>query len=158
MGSRDILVGSVVTVVAFGAYLLGAFQGQRESMAWRQFFASCGRSLSRQGFLWAIAFPLVWLVIFYAQVAHVRLALGRWPTFGEPFNGWALTAHCQTTWYFAGALVASLYPTPLVLIGCLFFPRYRHVSIYSLTYAAAVGFAFGTMLLAPKPFLNWFFD
>jgi hypothetical protein len=158
MGSKDLLIGSVVTVTAFGAYLFGAFQGQRNSIAWRQFFASCARSLSRQGFLWAIAFPVLWLAIFYALVAHVRLALGRWPNFGESFNGWALSAHSQATWYLAGALVASLYPAPLVLFGCLFFPRWRHISIYSLAYAAAMGLAFGAMLLAPSPFLNWFFD
>jgi hypothetical protein len=158
MDSRDVLVGSVVTVVAFSAYLLGAFQGQRSSVAWRHFFASCGCSLSLKGFLWAVAGPLLWLAIFYALVAHVRLALGRWPKFGESFTDWALSGHSQATWYFAGALVAMLYPAPLVAIGCLFFPPYRHVSIYSLTFAAAVGLAFGTMLLAPGPFLNWFFD
>jgi len=158
MGSRDVLIGSVVTVVAFGAYLLGAFQGQRESMAWRQFFTSCTRSLSWKGFLWAVAFPLLWLAIFYTLVAHVRLVLGRWPNFGESFDGWALSSHSRATWYLAGALVASLYPAPLVFIGCLFFPRCRYVSVYSLTYAAAAGLALGTMLLAPNPFLNWFFD
>jgi hypothetical protein len=91
-------------------------------------------------------------------VAHVRLALGRWPNFGESFNSWALAAHSQTMWYLLRALVVSLYPTPLVLMACLFFPRWRHVSIYALTYAAAFGLAFGAMLLAPGPFLNWFFD
>jgi hypothetical protein len=158
MGGKDILFGSIATLVAFGAYFLGAFQGQRNSVAWHQFFASCARSLSRKGFLCVVAFPVSWLVVFYGLVAHVRIALGRWPNFGESFNGWALSAHSQATWYLAAALVVSLYPAPLVLIGCLFFQRFRHVSIYSLTYATAVGLAFGAMLLAPGPFLNWFFD
>lgn len=129
MGSRDILIGSVVTVVAFGTYLLGAFQGQRNSIAWRHFFASCTRSLSWKGFLWAVAGPLLWLAIFYALVAHVRLALGRWPTFGESFTGWALTGHSKATWYLAAALVVSLYPAPLLLIGCSFstLPAYIHL-------------------------------
>jgi len=158
MGSRDIWIGSVVTVVAFGAYFVGAFQGQRNSNAWRQFFASCARSLSRQGFLWAIAFPVLWLAIYYGLVVHVRISLGRWPHFGETFTSWALSTHSRTTWSLARVLMASLYPAPLVLIGCLFFLRCWHVSLYVLTYAAAVGLAFGAMLLAPNPFLNWFFD
>jgi hypothetical protein len=158
MSGRDLLIGSVVTVVLFGTYLLGGFQEQRSGKVWRNFFASCVNPLSRQGFLWAIAVPMLWLTIFYAQVIHVWFALGRWPAFGEDFTDWALTAHSETTWHFAGALLLSVYAVPLVAVGCLFFPRYRHVSVYSLTFAAAVGLAFGAMQLAPGPFLNLFFD
>ena len=132
--------------------------GQGASGWWRAFFASCTRSLSWRGFFYSIALPLSWLGMFYALVVHLRLSLGRWPTFGESFECWRLSAHSQATWQFAGALVASLYLVPLVLVGCLFFPRWRHLSIYSLTYSAAVGLSFGAMLLAPDPVLNWFFD
>jgi len=46
----------------------------------------------------------------------------------------------------------------LILVGSLFLPRWRQVSIYAATYAAAAGIAIGSIFLAPNPFLNWFFD
>src|SRR5262245_44185525 len=108
MATADVLIGSAVTAALFGAYLLGAFQGKSNKIAWRQFFASCTRSLSSKGFLWAIAFPVLWLANFYALVAHVRLALGRWPHFGETFDDRVISTHTQATWHLVGGLILSL--------------------------------------------------
>jgi hypothetical protein len=145
-------------MLLFGGFFLGVFQGQHASAWWRAFFATCTKSLSRVGFLCSIALPMTWLGTFYALVVHLRLSLGRWPTFGESFSDWLLSVHSNATWQILGALVASLYPVPIVVVACLFFPRWRQLSIYSLSYSAAVGVSLGAMLLAPGPVLNWFFD
>ena len=102
--------------------------------------------------------PASWVLLYYAFIAHVWFSLGRWPRFGERLDGWFISFHDETIRYFFGALVASLYVAPFVLIGCLFLRRYRHVSVYSLCYGASVGLASCALFLAPHAFLNWFFD
>jgi hypothetical protein len=102
--------------------------------------------------------PIGWLLLFYGFVPCVWLALGHWPAFGQPLSGWPLLLSEKVIRYVAWGLICSLWATPLIFAGCLLLPRWRHVSIYAIAYAAAVGVAFGLMLLAPHPFLNWFFD
>lgn len=147
-----------MTLATFGGYFLGVLHGQSANARWRDFFASCTRSLSRSGFAWSLAAPLVWTLVFYGLVAHVRLALGRWPRFGESLSGTLTRMHFDLAWYLGMALLGSLYVAPIVLIGSLFLVRWRHVSVYSLIYATAVGAALASIFLAPRPFLNWFFD
>jgi len=84
--------------------------------------------------------------------------LGRWPRFGETLNRGLITFHDEATRHVFRALLASLYAAPIVLIGCLFLRRWRHVCVYALCYGAAVGMASCALFLAPHSFLNWFFD
>ena len=158
MGIKDIVVGTLVSVFVFGAYFLGAFHGHRASIKWREFFASLTPSLTWKGFLWATALPTCLLLLFYTFVAHVRFSLGRWPTFGQHLDGWSFAFHDQATRQVAWALVSSLYVAPVILIACLFFRQWRHVSVYAVAYGAAVGIAVGAIFLAPHSFLNWYFD
>jgi hypothetical protein len=158
MDIKYLLVGTLVNVFVFGAYFLGAFHGQRASSKGRKFFASMTESLNCRGFLWAMALPICWLLLFYSFVVHVRFSLGRWPEFGQHLEGWWSAFCYQATWYIAGALLCSLHVAPVVLIACLFFRRWRRVSVYAAAYGAAVGVAIGAMYLAPHPFLNWYFD
>ena len=158
MNTKDLLIGLLVAVFVFGAYFLGAFHGQRAAVQGREFFSSLRLSLTWRGFLWAAALPACWLVLFYLFVAYVRFSLGRWPEFNQHLEGGWFSFCDPAIRYFAGALMSSLYVAPIILIGALFFRRWRHVSVYALAYGAAVGIAFGAMCLAPHPFLNWFFD
>jgi len=156
--TKELLVGALVTVFVFGAYFLGALHGQRASIKWREFFATLTKPLTRRGFLWATVFPAGLCVLFYLFVLHARLSLGQWPRFGQQLDGWVFGFYDQTVRLVGWALVSSLYFVPLILIGCLFFRRWRHVSVYAAAYGAAVGVAFGAIFLAPQPFLNWFLD
>jgi len=36
--------------------------------------------------------------------------------------------------------------------------RWNHLAVYTLPHAARLGLAFGSVWLAPAPFLNWLFD
>jgi hypothetical protein len=122
-----------------------------------------GRELGRRTytlkrFLWSVSLPSVWLLLFYGFVGHVRLALGRWPHFGEGLHGRLLTIHEWVVMRMIAGLVLSLYPVGVLLVGCLIFRRWRYFGPYLLSYAAAVGLVFGSIFLAPGPFRDWFFD
>ena len=158
METKQIILGIVTAAFVFGAYFIGLFQGQRHPIRWREFFQSMTGSLTRHGFAWAVALPAVWVLLYYAFIAHVWFSLGRWPRFGEHLDGWLLSVHHETSRYLFGALVGSLYVAPIVLLVCLFMRRWRHVSIYALCYGAAVGLAWCALFMAPHSFLNWLFD
>lgn len=114
--------------------------------------------ITLKGFLGSLALPVGWLALFYALVFHVRVSLGRWPHFGESFDGW-LGLHERAVWLFVPPLYFSVYAATLVFIACLFFRRLRHLSIYALGYAVALLLdALAAFFLAPGPFLNWFWD
>ena len=102
--------------------------------------------------------PACWLLLFYVFVIHVRLSLGQWPRFGQRLQEWPFPFYDYAIRHGAWALVNSLYIAAMILIGCLFFRRLRHVSVYAAAYGASVEIAIGAMFLAPHPFLNWFFD
>ena len=146
------LHGTALVLFVIGPYFLGAFrpQGQMESLAFRA-------RLTRPGLIWAALLPLFYAVGFWFFVCHVRLWLGRWPTFGENL-GSTLMLEYRWAWTFGGALFGSLYIAGITLLSCACMARWRHVMVYILIYAAAVGLALGSVFLAPKPFLNWFFD
>ncbi len=148
----SILTGSLASLVV-GAYFLGLFQGQRHPVKSCRFFASMTDPLTRKGFTWALGLPVGWILLYYAFVAHVRFSLGRWPHLGEKFAGRALPAHYQVVELLLRTLVESLWVALIVLVGCLFFPRWRHVSVYALCYAVGVGAAFCAWLVSP--FLDW---
>jgi hypothetical protein len=158
MESRQIIPGILVVVFVFGAYFLGLFQGPRQPARWREFLRDVMGTLTWRGVLWAIALPVSWIIIYYGFIAHVWLSLGRWPGFGERIEGALLSFHYRLSVVFFGALIASLYALPIVLLGSLCLRRWRHVAVYALCYGAALGFASGALFLAPRAFLNWLLD
>lgn len=158
MELKDLLAGTLVALLVFASFFLGAFLGQRTPAKWGEVFAGVTPSLTLRGFLCATALPACWLLVFYTFVVHVRLSLGQWPQFGQLVEGWSFAFYDHATQYAAWALVGSLYVVPLVLVACLFDRRWRHVSVYAAAYAAATMVAIGVMYLAPHPFLNWYFD
>ena len=158
MDTEYILLGIITAFFVFGAYFIGLFQGQRESVKWREFFAGITRSLTWKGSAWSLALPTFWILLYYAFVAHLRLYLGRWPKFGETLGSPLLAFHDRAVHCLLGALVGSLFVVPGIALICSFLPRWRHVSIYSIFYAAGVGVAWGALFSAPHPFLNWLLD
>lgn len=115
------------------------------------------RPVTCNGVLWSVALPIGWLALFYALVIHTRFSLGRWPQFGERFDG-LLRLHEIVVWLFVTPFSFSIYVAGLMFLACLCFRQSRHLSIYALGYAMALLLAYAAMFLAPGPFLNWFFD
>jgi hypothetical protein len=158
METKYFILGIATTASVFGAYFIGLFQGQRDPIRWREFFRTMTGSLTRRGFVWAVALPASWVLLYYAFIAHVWFSLDRWPRFGERLDGALLSFHHESNRFVFAALVSSLYFAPIVLFVCLFLRQWRHVSIYALCYGAAVGLASCALFLAPHEFLNWLFD
>ncbi len=158
MNTQAFTLGVITTAVVFGPFFLAAFAAQRSPATWREAFATLQRSLSWPGLAWSVALPTGWIVLFYGLVIHVWLRLGSWPRFGQQFEQGMLRFHETAVWVAMSVLFATLWILPVVFVGCLAFRRWRHVSVYALTYGAAVGVAFGVIFLAPHEFLNWFFD
>jgi hypothetical protein len=151
------ILGLFAATFVFGAYFVGLFQNQRRSISSEGFFRDITNVLTWRGVAWSVVLPVLWVLIYYAFIACVWVSLGRWPRFGEPIDGLASFLNELTRILF-GALVGSLYVAPIVLIVCLFLRPWRHVSVYVLCYGAAIGLASCGFFLAPREFLNWFFD
>ncbi len=115
------------------------------------------RPVTLKGLLWSVALPVGWLALFYGLVVHTRFSLGRWPQFGEKFDG-LLRLHETAVWIFVTPLYFSVYAAALAFLACLFFRRSRHLAIYAFIYAAALLLAYAAIFLAPGSFLNWFWD
>ena len=158
METKQLILGIATAVFVFGAYFIGLFQSLRNPVQWREIFRSLFRPLTWRGFVWSVALPASWVLLYYVFIARVWLLLGRWPRFNERIERQWLSIHDEALRYLFGALVGSLYVIPAFLFICLFLRRWRHVSIYVLCYGAAVGVASCALFLAPRPFLNWFFD
>lgn len=153
-----LILGALITSLIFGAYLAGCFHGARHPGRWQDIFSRASTPLTRTGFLWALALPMAWIAIYYAFIAHIWLSLGRWPRFGESLAGRILPWHQSVVMLGLTALVGGACFTPLVLIASAVWRRWRHLSIYALAYGAAVAIAWGSIFLAPSPFLNWLLD
>lgn len=102
---------------------------------------------------------LLLLVIFYALAMHMYLSLGKWPyAIGkEGFSG-PLTVHADVTmmcFYVLFMLTVFVWPVLFFLsILCGWRPFTNYLGIHALSFAMC----FGAMLLAPEPFLNWWWD
>jgi hypothetical protein len=115
-------------------------------------------ALTWKGFAWAALLPGLGMLLFYTLALHVRFVLGRWPDFGERLPTQFLSLHEKCVWHFYGALFFSLCAVPFLVIGSVCFRRWRHLSVYFISYAIFAALAGVSILLAPHAFLNWFFD
>lgn len=158
MTDNQMFHGITTTLLVMAAYVAGLSQGQRQPIRWREFFISVATRVTRRGIVWSIAVPTGWVLLFYAFIPHVWFSLGRWPQFGATMKGALLQSHELVVVSLLGAMAGSLFVVPIIFVGSLFLPRWRHIAVYTASYAAAVGLAFGALFLAPDSFLNWFFD
>jgi hypothetical protein len=134
-------------------------QSKVSSVEARESCAGTFRPLTWRGFAWAAALPAFGVFLFYSFIAHVRLAMGSWPVFGEKLATPLLSFHCHCVMRFALVLFASIYVAWALMVGSACFRRWRHIAIYSGAYLLFIALAFVfTCILAPHPFLNWFFD
>ncbi|MCA9284925.1 MAG: hypothetical protein KDA22_06920 [Phycisphaerales bacterium] len=100
------------------------------------------------------------LVLFYSLAIHTHRSLGGWPTtIGTHGFPPSLVTHSNLAFgYFAVVLMLNLVAWPTVTALCVFIRRWRigiyYLGVYALSFVAA----FGAMLLAPSPFLYWWWD
>lgn len=100
------------------------------------------------------------LALFYSLAIHMRLSLGAWPTsIGHRGFPPGLITHGQMTWNFCGILMlASIWIVPVSILVCLLVRPWRRFTIYFAIYALLYAVCWGLMLLAPQPFLHWWWD
>lgn len=116
--------------------------------------------LYRAGIVLCVAPSLVFLVLFYSLALHMHGSLGAWPlSIGERGFPSDLLVHASlASHYFSALLVATLFAAPLAFLVCSLVRSWRrwttYLSLHVLSFVACVGF----MLLAPAPFLNWWWD
>lgn len=115
---------------------------------------------SRTGLAVSAAPGLLLLGLFYSLALHMHQSLGGWPTsIGERGFPPLLLAHATLTEYwFTASFVVAFVLVPIAIVTCLLVRRWKH----RVTYFAVCGFLFFVawqfMQLAPKPFLDWWWD
>jgi hypothetical protein len=114
----------------------------------------------RIGILVSALPSLLMLGLFYSLAIHMRFSLGAWPTsIGEHGFSALLVSHGRVTWQFcAGLAQVSIFVWPAAMLICLLVRRLRRFVVYVLVYALLFVGCWGLMLLAPAPFLNWWWD
>ncbi len=102
---------------------------------------------------------LVMLLLFYSLAIHMRQSLGSWPTsIGELGFPATLTAHCGIAQDCFSFLLLSMLAWPIIFLVCLLIRRWRVCVYYLGIYALACLSCIGAMMLAPSPFLDWWWD
>lgn len=117
-------------------------------------------SLSRVAIALCLAPSLVFLGLFYSLALYIHRSLGSWPTsIGERGFPPDLLAHASlATNYFSALLVTTLFAVPLAFLVCLLVRSWRRWTTYLSFHVLSFVSCVGLMLLAPAPFLNWWWD
>jgi hypothetical protein len=115
--------------------------------------------ISRPGMLYSALPNLVLLFLFYSLAVHMWQALGGWPSsIGDAGFPRSLVTHGKIAWnYFTLSLLATLFAVPVAILVCLVIRRWRLIFYFAL-YAMLFFACWGLMQLAPKAFLNWWWD
>jgi hypothetical protein len=116
--------------------------------------------ISRAGILYSALPNLILLVLFYSLAVHMWQALGGWPrSIGEEGFPNLLVSHAHITQGFFGVLLLSaLFAAPIAIFLCLIVRRWHFLVPYFALYAFLFFACWGLMQLAPKAFLNWWWD
>jgi hypothetical protein len=109
----------------------------------------------------AAIFPaLLMLASFYSLAIHLHYHLGGWPT-GIGDNGFprALIVHEQfSEFYFIILMLGTIFVWPVIYVLCAAIRRWRVCLYYLGVYALSFLLCSGAMLLAPRPFWDWWLD
>jgi hypothetical protein len=113
-----------------------------------------------RGWLIGAAMPaLLFLAGYYALAAHMHAALGRWPenigNHGFPPD---LVAHADFWIDCFGCLLLSMVLCLIVGALSLGIRRWRRAMPYCVVYTLSFVTCLALMALAPKPFINWWWD
>ena len=111
--------------------------------------------------MWICVFsPVVLLLSFLSLAAHVRLALGHWPTpMTESFGGSAYDTHERAvTWVGFFAVYFAIPLWLLMLCFRAFRITLKHHLIQLGVYAVGWGLIVLYVVCDPGRFAEWFFD
>jgi hypothetical protein len=116
--------------------------------------------VSRVGAAVSVLPATVLLGLFYSLAVHMHHTLGGWPeVIGEHGFPPSLLTHAHVAIEFFSILVlATVFVWPVAYLVCVAVPSWRRVAPYLGMYALAFAVGIGMMLLAPAPFLNWWWD
>lgn len=103
---------------------------------------------------------LFMLGMFYSLAIHMRWQLRAWPqSIGDHSFPAVLSMHGRLAWdYCSLLLLVSMVVVPIGILVCLLIARWRPFVRYFVSYALVYLVCWGLMLLAPDPFLNWWWD
>jgi hypothetical protein len=115
---------------------------------------------SRIAVVAALLPPLLMLLLFYSLAIHMHKSLGTWPTsIGEQgFPALLITHDTIATNYFTVLTLISIFAWPVAFLLCAIVRRWRVCVYYLCLYGFACLACLVAMLLAPSPFLNWWWD
>jgi len=99
------------------------------------------------------------LLTLIALAAHIRLALGRWPEFGEQCHAVSFRIH---EFILGGCALFAVFVAGPLWLAFLCFHRFRISWGIHLLQALVYGLGWLLIFLAgkydPTPFTNWFLD
>lgn len=100
------------------------------------------------------------LGVFYSLAIHMLWQLGGWPqSIGDQGFPAVLSMHGRLASNYCGLLMlASMVVVPFGIPACLLVTHWRPFVRYFALYALAYLVCWGLMLLAPPPFLTWWWD
>ncbi len=103
---------------------------------------------------------LAMLGLFYSLAIHMHHSLDAWPaSIGERGFPAPLLLHAEiATDYFVILAITGILVWPGSFLLCLLVRRWQGALYYLGVYALSCLVCFGIMMLAPNPFLNWWWD
>lgn len=118
------------------------------------------RRLPRPAVLASLMPAVISLTLFYTLVIHMWLALGGWPTsIGTRGFPPELVWHADfAVGSFSALLAFNLFVWWWIAIVCASVPAWRRAVLPLGLHGLACAAAFGLMLMAPDPFLYWWWD
>jgi hypothetical protein len=126
------------------------------------FIASCKPKWPRPSRVAIIVFvvpSLLCLAMFYALAVHMHWSLSGWPeSIGDKGLSGSLILHADLVRVLFGALLTgTLFVWPVLFLLSILF-GWRPFSSHLGAHAIAFAVCFVLMLLAPEPFLYWWWD
>jgi hypothetical protein len=116
--------------------------------------------VSRAGVLISALPGAAMLALFYSLAIHMRFTLGAWPaTIGKVGFPASLITHDEVAFKFIVILfLGTIAIVPMAILVCLLVRPWRRFTIYFGIHALVYALCWGLMLLAPEPFLHWWWD
>ena len=116
-----------------------------------------GPRFSRVGVALAVAPSLVFVALFYSVALHMHWNLGRWPAVDDE-RGFSLALKNHSTLaicYLPVLWGVTVFLWPVSFVFALLNPRWRWFAAYLAVHPWSCVLCYGLMLLAPAPFLIW---
>lgn len=99
----------------------------------------------------------IMVALFYSLAWRVFDNLGEWPaTMGTEGFSSSLIFHVECArGYFQWLYLMTVYASPGLLVFLLAVKKYRRKAMYLVVHCVSFWMGYGSLLLAPAPFLAW---